>query len=443
MGTGLAEVTKVQFVSGSAVGVGTDLSDISAHELQITSPTGDPNNSPYDIEVTSKAGTSAANPNDEFTYTPDTSPGTISVHASNLSIRKADTLTIKGTGWTPGLLVLITICNADASNVSPFVQIEAFDFTPDACEPITVALSPAGSFAEVKLSGRHAGDFTWTGTLDPGQLDPAVDSPLAECPQDQAQATQGIRCIVGVAELLGLSSDGNTADTSIFFAPPALDYSDTWQGGLGTAAQYDVTLYDVGAYNESGDPPVTSATGIPNTGGFATEGLLCESGTGPGSNPPEPCVPELNTPVESNKGVWTVSTTACQAASSLGGTSWSSTPLCTYGEASGEPILIELTGYTAPKGTSLTNQIPTDVPLDCTGGSASTDPFTCSVEANAGSNVFDPGGFNTGITDAGTGQAPPAALQDLQPGTYTFEAIGEYSHNVATATFKLPLGPSS
>ncbi len=66
MGTGLAEVTKVQFVSGSAVGVGTDLSDISAHELQITSPTGDPNNSPYDIEVTSKAGTSAANPNDEI-----------------------------------------------------------------------------------------------------------------------------------------------------------------------------------------------------------------------------------------------------------------------------------------------------------------------------------------------------------------------------------------
>jgi hypothetical protein len=31
----------------------------------------------------------------------------------------------------------------------------------------------------------------------------------------------------------------------------------------------------------------------------------------------------------------------------------------------------------------------------------------------------------------------------LQPGTYTFEAIGASSGNVATGTVKLPLGPSN
>jgi hypothetical protein len=443
-GLALGGVTKVDFVSGSSVRPGTNVKDVSGHEVQVTSPTGDPNESPYDIEVTNKIGTSAANPGDEFSYTADPTPGTIRVKASsNLSIKEGDTLTIKGTGWTPGLLIIITICNADASNISPLIQLKEFDFTPDACQPISVKLGAGGSFAHVKLSGPTAGDFTWTGTLIPGQLDPTVGSPLAECPQDQTQATQGVNCIVGVAELVGLSADGNTADAPVFFAPPKLGGSDVWQGGLGTSAEYNVDLFDVGAYTESGRPPVVSANGVPNTGGFGTDGVICEAGTGPGSSPPEPCVTELNAPVENNQGVWTVSPTGCQAASDLGGTSWSSTPLCTYNEAAGESIMIELTSYQPPKGTSLTSPLPLDEPLDCSGGSASTDPFTCSVQANAGSNVFDPGGFNSDITNASTGQSPPAELQDLQPGTYTFEAIGAVSGNIATGTIYLPLGPSS
>ncbi len=279
-GTALEGVTKVDFVSGSSRRPGTNVKDVSGREVQVTSPTGDPNDSPYDIEVTNNYGTSTANPGDEFTYTADSTPGTIRVKASNLSIGKGDTLTIKGTGWTPGLLVIVTICNADASNLSPLVQLSEFDFTPNACEPITLNLSPNGSFAQIKLSGPTAGDFTWTGTLIPGQLDPTVDSPLAECPQDQTQATQGVNCIVGVAELVGLSSDGNTADAPVFFAPPALGSSDVWQGGLGTSAEYNVDLFDVGTYTESGRPPVTSASGVPNTGGFGTDGVICEAGTG-------------------------------------------------------------------------------------------------------------------------------------------------------------------
>jgi hypothetical protein len=442
-GTALQGVTKVDFVSGGTVRPGTDVKDVSGKEVQVTSPTGSPNGNPYDVLVTNAHGTSAANPGDEFTYTPDPTPGTISVHASNLSIGKADTLTIKGTGWTPGLLIIITICNADASNVSPLTQLAEFDFTPDACQPITVSLGPGGSFTKVKLSGPTAGDFTWTGTLIPGQLDPSVESPLAECPQDQTQGAQGVNCIVGVAELVGLSADGNTADAPVFFSPPALGSTDVWQSGLGTSAQYDVTLDDLGAFSESGRPPVVSANGVPNTGGFATDGVICEAGTGPGSSPPEACIPELNAPALNKNGLWTVTSTGCQAASFEGGTSWSSTPLCTYGEAGGEPVIIELTSYTAPKGTTLTSPIPIGVPLDCSGGSSSSDPFSCSVEANAGSNVFDPGGFNSGITNAATGQAPPAELQNLQPGTYTFEAIGSVSGNTATGTVKLPLGPSS
>lgn len=441
-GTGLNGVTRVDFV-GSTVRKGTNVKDISSHEVQVTSPTGDPNDDPYDVEVTNANGTSAANPGDQFTFTADPTPGSIKVKASNLSIQKADTLTIKGTGWTPGLLVIITICNADASNVSPLVQLKDFDFTPNACEPITLSTGPGGSFSHIKLSGPTAGDFTWTGTVIPGQLDPTVGSPLAECPQDQTQATQGVNCIVGVAELVGLSADGNTADAPVFFAPPALGSSDVWQSGLGTSAQYNVDLFDVGAFTESNDPPVVSANGVPNTGGFGTDGVICEPGTGPGSSPPESCVTELDPPVENKQGVWTVSPTGCQAASYLGGTSWSSTPLCTYDEAAGEAILIELTAYKPPAGTSLTSPLPLDTPLDCSGGSASTDPFTCSVQANAGSNVFDPGGFNSDITDASTGQSPPTALLDLQPGTYTFEAIGQRSGNVATGTVKLPLGPTS
>jgi hypothetical protein len=442
-GLHLQNVDKVEFVSGSVSARGRHVVDVNSHEVQVTSPPGSPNDSPYDITLTDSKGTSATNSGDEFSYTADPTPGKISVHSSNLSFDKADSLTVVGRGWTPGLLVLVTICNADASDISPFTQIASFDFTPNACDPITLSLGAGGSFAQVNLSGPKAGDFTWTGTLDPGQLDPSVNSPLAECPQDQSQVAEGIRCIIGVAELVGLSSDGNTADQSIYFSPPKLHASRVWQSGLGSAAEWDVTLYDLKAYSESDQPPVTSGSGVPNTGGFATDGLICEPGTGPGSSPPEPCVAELNAPTESKQGVWTQSPTGCQGASSVGGTSWSSTPLCTYGEATGEPIEIELTSYTAPVGTSLTNPIPLDVPLDCSGGSSSTDLFTCSVQANAGSNVFDPGGFNSNISNASTGQAPPTALQDLQPGTYTFEAIGADSGNTTTTTVTLPLGPPS
>ncbi|MGD0082203.1 MAG: IPT/TIG domain-containing protein [Acidimicrobiales bacterium] len=444
-GTNLSGATKVDFVESGTSFAATDVRDVSPTKVEATSPTGDPNDDPYDVTVTTKGGTSATNAGDEFNYTADPTAGTISVKASNLSILKGDKLTITGTGWTPGLLVIITICNADASNLSPLTQLSEFDFSPDACGPITIALSPSGSFAEVTLSGPRAGDFTWTGTLTPGQLDPSVDSPLAECPQDQVQAAEGVNCIVGAAELVGFSSDGNTADARVFFAPPALSSSDAWQSGLGTSAEYDVTLYDNGAFTESGDPPVATASGVPNTGGFATDGVICEAGTGPGSSPSEPCSPELKAPAQNGEGVWTVSPTGCQAASFPDGAAWSptATPLCTYGAAVGEPILIELTGYTAPKGTSLTNSIPIGQPLDCSGGSSVSDPFTCTVEANAGADVFDPGGFNSGITDSTTGQSPPPDLQDMQPGKYSFEAIGESSGNIAKGSVTLRVGPSS
>jgi hypothetical protein len=444
-GTHLSSARKVDFVEGGTSFAATDVREISSTEVEATSPTGDPNDDPYDVTVTTKGGTSATNPGDEFNYKADPTAGTISVTASNLSIRKGAKLTITGTGWTPGLLVIITICNADASNLSPLTQLSEFDFTPDACGPITVALSPSGSFADVTLSGPQAGHFRWTGTLSPGQLDPTVGSPLAECPQDQVQGAEGVNCIVGAAELVGFSSDGNTADAPVFFAPPALSSSDTWQSGLGTSAEYDLSLYDNGAFTESGDPPVTTATGIPNTGGFATDGVICEAGTGPGSSPPQPCSPELKAPALNSQGVWTVVPTGCQAASFPGGTAWSptATPLCTYGAAAGEPIMIELTRYTAPKGTSLTTTLPIDQPLDCSGGTSASDPFTCTVEANSGADVFDPGGFNSGITDSATGQSPPLDLQDMQPGTYSFEAIGESSGNIARCTVTLPVGPSS
>ena len=157
--------------------------------------------------------------------------------ASNLSIRKGDMLTVRGTGWTPGLLIIITICSADASNVSPLVQLEEFDFTPDACEPVTLSLGSGWKLRQ----GQVVGSESWGLHLDRDAHSrtarPNVGSPLAECPQDQTQATQGVNCIVGAAELVGLSSDGNTADAPIFFAPPALGSSDVWQGGLGTSAR--------------------------------------------------------------------------------------------------------------------------------------------------------------------------------------------------------------
>jgi hypothetical protein len=411
--------------------------------MKVTSPPGSPNDSPYDIIVSTTAGASAASSADQFTYTADPVAGKISVRASNLSIRKGDELTITGTGWTPGLLVIITICTADASNISPLVQLSQFDFTPDACAPITIALSPHGNFVRTTLKGPDAGAFTWTGTLIPGQLDPAVGSPLAECPQDQTQGAEGVNCIVGAAELIGLSADGNTADAPVFFAPPALSHSETYQSGLGASAEYDVTLSDTGAFAESGDPPVATASGIPNNGGFGTNGVICSAGTGPGSSPPVPCSPELAPPAQNAKGVWSVSPVACQAASSSGGTAWASLPVCTFGEGAGEPIKIELLSYKAPNGTTLTKPFPTDTPLDCSGGITAADPFECSVVANAGSGISDPGGFSSDVTNAATGQSPPAALMNLQPGTYTFAAIGGVSGNKAVTTFTLPMGPTS
>jgi hypothetical protein len=122
-GLHLQNVSKVEFISGSVIGIGRHVVDVNAKEVRVTSPTGSPDDNPYDITVTNPHGTSATNTGDEFTYTADPSPGKIFVHTSNLSFDEADNLNITGRGWTPGLLILVTICNADASNISPFVQI--------------------------------------------------------------------------------------------------------------------------------------------------------------------------------------------------------------------------------------------------------------------------------------------------------------------------------
>ena len=85
-----------------------------------------------------------------------------------------------------------------------------------------------------------------------------------------------------------------------------------------------------------------SANGVPNTGGFATDGVICEAVQVRVRPRLSLALRSSARRLENKEGVWTVSPAGCQAASTLGGTSWSSTPLCTYGEADGEGIIIEL-----------------------------------------------------------------------------------------------------
>jgi hypothetical protein len=386
----------------------TNVTVVSNGVITATSPPGYAAGS-YNVFVTNNLGTSNAVTGDQFTYK---YAGKFKINngnpLANLSLTTASSVSASGTGFTEGDTVVVTICSADAS-------------LPD---PLTEGLGPFSACAQ--LSGANlptvsaAGAWSTSVPLVPGSQGTLAAS---ECPQSITQGQEGTVCIVGAAVEAGPDA-GKTDYAAIYFAPPALTSSDTYltetTADTPSTAVYSVTLTETGTHGQSNDPPVVTASGIPNNGGFASAGIECAAGTGPGTG--NPC-----SVVYSSPGV----PATCQAASSPGATAWLGQTLCTYGVAVGEPVELLLTKYvgtgTPPVPVSATT------PFNCTATG-------CSVSANAGYGVSDPGGFSA---TAQYWNGTAYATVPFGPGTYSFQAKGLSSGQTSKVNVTLLPGPSS
>jgi len=339
--------------------------------------------------------------------------GTITVKATKLSLTKSVTLKISGAGFTEGDLVIFSICNADATLPDPAAQLEEQvlagsppPYTSSACDPLTNGLA-APNAVTVGKSGKLSVSLT----INAGQQG---TNALSECPQTSDQVAEGVECVIG-GEVFEGPDAGSTVSAGMWFASPALTTSDAYTGEgtalLAATADYDVTVSDIGGGGNSGYPPVATANGVPNWGGFATVGLICTVAL-------PTCDPE-GTVVDGS-----FVPTSCQAASTPGATPWSGETGCTFGAAVGEPIEVEASGYTAPAADpTLLSGLPLSTPLDCTASG-------CTVSANAGFGASDPGGFSFSLTD-------------VTPGKYEFEAIGGSSLQESKGSVTLLLGPTT
>ncbi|MGO9195719.1 MAG: hypothetical protein ACLQK4_01155 [Acidimicrobiales bacterium] len=348
---------------------------------------------------------------------PHTFAGAITVtKPADQSITLGDHVMVKGTGWTYHDDVVVTVCNSDAVMPDPAAQLGDEILASDACAPVSLATGAGGNLSVVSKTGT----FSWTGTIDAGQLG---TNALSTCPQSAVDAQEGIACIVGVAEISGLTPDGNVAFAALYWSPPALTASDSYVGeavsGTASTAEYSVTLSDAG-HGVSGDPPLTVSGTVPNTGGFATSGIICTTGSVFTDN----CVPDFTSP-----GV----PASCQAASASGATAWSGETLCSYGAAVGEPIEVEEYNYLPPTSEPTDmSPLPLDTPFNCT-------TTGCSISANAGYGATDPGGFSSALEVNDGGTLVPLALT---PGHYYFEAIGASSLDTAKGNIALLPGPA-
>jgi len=343
---------------------------------------------------------------------PHTFSGTITVKATMLSLQKGLSFKISGTGFANGDTVVFSICNTDTNLANPETTL-LYDYghavtppwTSAACEELANGIAPPNA-----VTAGTKGTFSTTLTTDAGEQGTDATS---ECPPSAAQVTEGVVCVIGGDVLLGPDA-GSEVDAPMWFTPPPITASDAYQTE-GTAdtpstAEYDVTLTDIGGGTNSGLPPVTTAYGVPNWGGFAVAGLICTVAL-PACDPEGTIVDGVFVP------------TTCQA-SSTGVNNWGAADPCTFGAAAGEPIEVEQTAYSPPASEpSDTSPLPSGEPLDCTSSG-------CSVSANAGYGATDPGGFSY-------------TLDDLTPGKYSFEAIGGSSKLTVKGSISLLPGPSS
>ncbi len=371
------------------------------------------------VLVTSGGATSGSTINDQFTYVSNPSAVINSGKPmANLKLTAGGKVSVAGTGFTEGDLVAISICNSDAALPDPISQFGH------------VALSACGNITLPSVNTplvSPAGTFKGTVPFNPGQQGAAATS---VCPQNTAQAQEGVACIVGVAVDSGADA-GYEAFAAIYYAAPAMTSSDAYVGeafaGVAASAEYSVTLTESGTHAESGYPPVVSASGVPNNGGFATSGVICGTGTGPGTG--NPCNPEVTGGVP----------TTCQASSTPGATAWGGETLCTYGAAVGEPVEVILTGYTAPASEpGDTSPLPINgLPFNCNNSG-------CSIASvNAGYGATDPGGFSSALEVASTGPTGPLVPLYLTPGKYSFLAVGYASGQEVKGSVTLLPGPTS
>ena len=384
-----------------------DATYVSPTEVQAVSPPGGAAGA-FNVTVHTTAGGSATKTADLFTYK---YAGKFTINSgkalANLSLTTTATVTASGTGFTEGDTVVVTICSADASLPDPLTE----GLGPSSCAQLG-----AGNLPNVSAGG----SWSTSVPLVPGSQGTNAAS---ECPQSITQAQEGTVCIVGAAVEAGPDA-GKTDYAAIYFASPAMTSSDTYltetTADAPSTAVYSVTLTEAGTHAPSNDPPVVTASGVPNNGGFATAGIECAADTGPGTG--NPC-----TVVYSSPGV----PATCQAASGPGATAWTGETLCTYGVAVGEPIELLLTKYV---GTG-TPPVPvsTTTPFNCT-------LTGCSVSANAGYGATDPGGFSA---TAQYWNGTAYATVPFGPGTYSFEAKGLSSGQTSKVNVTLLPGPSS
>jgi hypothetical protein len=366
----------------------------------------------YNLYVTAAGGTSAQTSADVFTYAANVIWDN-GKSVTDLALTKAASVPLKGYGFAQGTTVFISECNADATFQDP---------TDDPTAPQSCDSPSAGSV------GGTNGEFSAVATVLPGEASGQSDA-SSVCPQSVAQAQEGVACILGTAVIAG-PDEGFTSDAPIYFDGAGLTYAATYLGddnGSSVAtpadATYNVNVIDNGAHTLSNDPPVQNALGQPNLGGMATQGLLCQAGTGPGTS--NPCDPYIS-------GTSTLA--SCQASSTPGATAWAGETACTYGAAIGEPVELKLLSWVAAVGGPTSQSLPLDTVFDCSG------PAGCAFSANAGYGVADPGGFDAPIQAFnGTGYSTVA----LVPGKYSFEASGASSGLESKGTLSLAIGPAS
>jgi len=368
-----------------------------------------------------------------------------------LALSGTHTLAVHGYGFHPGDVVVVTLCNSDATLPDPSYQFAVLhDLTPDACGAFG---GPAFAQATVPATGKIVVALHVT----PGQTG---TNALSSCAESAVQVATGVNCVLGALDNTSTSAFyGQTASGGVFFAPPALMVgSDTYVAGSGDAAVYSASMTSSGEGLNSGLPPngvaqtATTATAdpqVPNNGSYATVGLVIQGAPGSPVTPPsgDAYVGGVLFNIASGAPA------TCQAASTPGATAWNGQQLCTYGATTGEPIFVAAKSWLAPVTvlpfavpatqptgpTSGGNPVPISTgtvlgvslfPLDTCTVSASC-PTGISVQANSGLATTNPGGFT-----ASSSNVP--ALGGLDAGAWGFEAIGSSSNAKTTVVMHLP-----
>jgi hypothetical protein len=337
----------------------------------------------------------------------------------------AKMVAITAKGYNVGGFLLASLCNEDANLTNP-----STDSGAHACSAVPVG-SPTSTTSST---------YSTAYTLYPGQQ--GID-PNSVCPQNAAQAVNGVTCILAVPDVY----TNEAGAVPVWFQPPAMTATDAYQAGDATGCtvtgagptltyspagcdttQYHVNVIVNNAHQTSQAPPSRTAGGVPNNGGFATLGLVCSSGSGPTCVPVTAGTPPAPIPCQA----WSGSTPSGP---------WTPSPfvLCTPGSSYGAPLQVSITAYAPPSselGDTLPVGIVANAPVDC-------GPSGCSMSANDSGN---PGGISHVVLGNYTVAGPPpsgASAIDFGPGKYTFKVSDPISGQFTTAAITLPVGPTS